>query len=264
MLSDITPVILTLNEAANLERSLERISWAKDIVIVDSGSSDETLKIARNYPQVRLFERDFDTHVNQWRYALHDTKITTPWILRLDADFIISEALIEELSHLQPDARVAAFDIGFDYAIHGHKLRGSLYPARPVLLRLGQANVYDRGHTEAWEFDGEIRDLKAKITHDDRKRSDRWLTSQVRYMILEADRLTENNIEEIRLSDRLRRVPLLMPVVSFFYCLFIKGLIWNGRFGLNYAVQRLVAESILSFILLDASCRKQANRKGQS
>ncbi len=264
MLSDITPVILTLNEEANLERSLERLSWAKDIVIVDSGSSDATPQIARKYPQVRWFERPFDTHANQWRYALHDTNITTPWILRLDADFIISEALVEELSGLQPDARVAAYRIGFDYAIHGHKLRGSLYPARPVLLRLGQANVYDRGHADAWEFDGETRDLKAKITHDDRKRSDRWLTSQVLYMILEADRLTAKDIEDIRLSDRLRRVPLLMPFLSFFYSLFFKGLILDGKYGLHYAVQRLVAESILSLVLLDESCRKQAIWKGQS
>jgi len=264
MLSDITPVILTLNEAANLERSLERLSWAKDIVIVDSGSSDETPQIARKYPQVRWFERAFDTLANQWRYALQNTNITTPWILRLDADFIISEALVQELSHLQPDIRIAAFEIGFDYAIHGHRLGGSLYPARPVLLRLGQANVYDRGHADAWEFDGEIRDLKAKITHDDRKNSERWLTSQVRYMNLEADRLTAENIKDIRLSDRLRRVPLLMPVMSFLYCLIFKGLLLDGRYGLHYAVQRLIAESILSFILLDESCRKQANRKGQS
>lgn len=264
MLSDVTPVILTLNEAANLERSLERLSWAKDIVIVDSESTDATAEIARKYPQVRWFERAFDTLANQWRYAIHDTNITTPWVLRLDADFILSEALVEELSHIQPDARVAAFVIGFDYAIHGHNLRGSLYPARPVLLRPGQANVYDRGHADAWEFDGEIRDLKARITHDDRKRPDRWLTSQVRYMNLEANRLTAENIEEIRLSDRLRRVPLLMPFLSFFYSLIIKGLILDGRYGLHYAVQRLVAESILSFVLLDESCRKQANRKRQS
>ena len=136
MLSDITPVILTLNEAANLERSLERLSWAKDIVIVDSGSSDETPQIARKYPQVRWFERQFDTHAGQWGYAMSDTGIRTDWILRLDADYIVSEALISEISQLEPQANVAGYRIGFDYAIHGRKLRGSLYP----LIRISQMN----------------------------------------------------------------------------------------------------------------------------
>ncbi len=264
MLSNITPVILTLNEAANLERSLERLSWAKDIVIVDSGSSDETPEIARKYPQVRWFERKFDTHAGQWLYAISNTGIRTEWILRLDADYIVPDGLISEVSQLEPQAELAGYRIGFDYAIHGRKLRASLYPSNTVLFRRNRASVKDRGHTETWEIDGDIRDLKAKITHDDRKQPHRWLTSQIRYMRLEAERLLSKDIEKFRPSDCLRRVPLLMPFLSFLYCLIFKGLILDGRYGLHYAVQRLVAESILSFMLQDKSCRKHANQNGQS
>ena len=264
MLADITPVILTLNEAANLERALERLSWAKDIVIVDSGSSDETPEIAKKYPQVRWFERKFDSHAGQWLYAISETNIGTEWILRLDADYIVSEALTAELSQLEPQADVAGYHIGFDYAIHGGKLRASLYPSNTILFRRERASVIDRAHTETWAIDGEIRNLKGKIIHDDRKKADRWLVSQVRYMILERDRLMEKDIADLRISDRLRKVPLLMPVFSFFYCLFYKGLILDGRYGLHYAVQRLVAESILSFMLLDESCRKRTKGKGRN
>src|SRR5215475_5453179 len=100
MLNEITPVLLTFNEAANIGRTLSCLEWAKDIVIVDTGSTDETTSIVARFPQVRLFHREFDTHGNQWRYAIEETGINTNWILRLDADYLVTETLITELSHL--------------------------------------------------------------------------------------------------------------------------------------------------------------------
>ena len=82
-MDNITPVLLTCNEAANIGRSLSCLTWAKDIVIVDSGSTDATISIAAKYPQVRLFQRAFDTHGNQWRYAAQETGISTNWICDL-------------------------------------------------------------------------------------------------------------------------------------------------------------------------------------
>src|SRR5262249_1518743 len=102
MLNYITPVLLTYNEAANIGRTLSHLTWAKDIVVVDSGSTDGTLAIIAQVPQVRVFSRTFDTHGNQWDYAVRQTAIATPWILRLDADYQVSDALIEELRHLDP------------------------------------------------------------------------------------------------------------------------------------------------------------------
>src|SRR5436190_63 len=78
MLNEITPLILTYNEAPNIARTLASVSWAKEIVVVDSFSSDNTLKIARSFPQVRTFQRAFDCHQNQWEFGLKETGITTP------------------------------------------------------------------------------------------------------------------------------------------------------------------------------------------
>ncbi len=55
--AEITPMILTFNEAANLRRTLMAVSWAKQILIVDSFSSDETLSIAAEFPQVTVVQR---------------------------------------------------------------------------------------------------------------------------------------------------------------------------------------------------------------
>ena len=52
MLHEITPMILTFNEEANIGRTLAKLTWAKKILIIDSGSTDRTLEIASQYPQV--------------------------------------------------------------------------------------------------------------------------------------------------------------------------------------------------------------------
>ena len=93
MLDQITPLILTLDEAPNIGRVLDRLSWAKDIVVVDSFSRDATTDIVRRYPNTRLFQRQFDLHANQWNFGLKETGITTAWVLALDADFVVPEEL---------------------------------------------------------------------------------------------------------------------------------------------------------------------------
>src|SRR5256886_17351502 len=92
MLDHVTPVLLTHNEVQNIARTLSHLAWAKDIVVVDSGSTDGTLAALAHLPNVRVFNRRFDTHGNQWRYATEEAKIGTVWLFRLNADIKWSEA----------------------------------------------------------------------------------------------------------------------------------------------------------------------------
>ncbi|HEY0346639.1 MAG TPA: glycosyltransferase, partial [Pyrinomonadaceae bacterium] len=77
MLERITPLVLTFNEAPNIGRTLGQLGWARDIVVVDSFSSDDTLEIISRFPQVRLYQRKFDRHDLQWDFALKQTCIST-------------------------------------------------------------------------------------------------------------------------------------------------------------------------------------------
>ena len=248
MLSSITPVVLTFNEADNIGRTLSHLAWARDIVVVDSGSTDETLTIVHRFPQVRLFTRLFDTHAAQWRFATNETQIKTPWIFRLDADYIVTEDLIAELANLDPDPPVSAYRIAFDYAVYSHPLRTSLYPRNTLLLRKGRFHVIDRGHTEVWMINGAVKALGGRVVHDDWKPVEAWMMAQGRYMRREAHRVLS---QPKGIRDWLRRHPPLMPLAAFVYCLFAKGLIRDGRVGLFYALQRLVAESVLSLMILE-------------
>ena len=256
MLADITPVILTYNEAANIGRSLERLSWANEVVVVDCGSTDDTLSIVARFGNTRVVHRPFDTHARQWSFATSEAGITSEWILRLDADYLMEPSLREELASLAPSPAIAAYKIAFTYCISGHPLRASLYPALPVLFRRGKARFEQDGHTEKLQIDGPIVALKGRLLHDDRKSLDRWLQAQARYQSQEADKLTSRSWSELGWTDRLRRTRFLGPIAIAAHCLLVKGLIFDGAAGLFYTAQRVAAETILSMQLLRRDLEK--------
>src|SRR2546423_1918312 len=246
MLNEITPLILTYNEAPNIARTLASVSWAKEIVVVDSFSSDDTLKIARSFPQVRTFQRAFDCHRNQWEFGRNETGITTPWVLALDADYIVSDQLTTELKNLSPKAETVGYRANFVYCINGKELRSGIYPPVTVLYRREAASYVQDGHTQRVALDGVIEDLSSPIFHDDRKPLRHWFSSQARYSELEARKLRRANYAELSLPDRLRRWRVLAPPAMLVYCLIIRGGIFDGWKGLYYAFQRTVAEFMLS------------------
>ena len=69
-IKSITPLILTYNETTNIDRTLQKIDWATEIIVIDSCSEDRTLEILKSYPKVIIFQREFDTHARQWNYGL--------------------------------------------------------------------------------------------------------------------------------------------------------------------------------------------------
>ncbi|GEP60776.1 glycosyltransferase family 2 protein [Reyranella soli] len=250
MLAEITPVILTYNESANIGRSLERLTWAKEVVVVDSNSTDDTLAIASRFPNVRTVQRPFDTHAEQWRFAVEQTGITSGWVLRLDADYMVEPALRDEIAALTPAEETAACEIAFTYCIDGRPLRASLYPALPVLFRRGRGRFVQDGHTEKLRIDGPIVKLNNRLLHDDRKSLERWLQSQSRYQAQEAEKLTTRPWSELSWPGRLRRTRFLGPIAVAVHCLVVKGLIFDGTAGLLYTAQRVTADLILSMHLL--------------
>ncbi len=245
MLDQITPLILTYNEAPNIGRVLESLRWAKNIVVVDSFSTDETTTIAASFPNVRVMQRVFDSHRNQWQFALRETGIKTEWVLALDADYIVTTDLVNEMRDLRPDENVG-YRASFVYCISGKRLHSGIYPPVTVLYRRAAANYIQDGHTQRVSLDGRISELHSPLLHDDRKPLRRWLASQARYTKLEAQKLRATDPAELSRVDRLRRWPLIVPPLALFYCLIVRGGFRDGWRGFYYAFQRGTAELMLS------------------
>jgi glycosyltransferase involved in cell wall biosynthesis len=247
---EITPLILTFNEAPNIRRTLAQLSWAKDIVVVDSGSTDATREILAGVPQVRVFERRFTTHAEQWNYGLETTGIATEWVLAMDADYVVSDALNSEIQSLAPTSDTAGYSASFKYCLNGRTLRGAVYPPVVVLYRRSGAKYMQDGHTQRIRLTGRVLPLAAPIYHDDRKPVEEWRTAQQRYMRLEARKIREARFLDLDYPDRLRRLVFVAPIAMFLHCLISRGGLLDGRAGLSYALQRARAELILSRYLL--------------
>jgi glycosyltransferase involved in cell wall biosynthesis len=246
---EITILILTYNEAPNLMRCLDRLRWANQVLLLDSGSTDETVMLAGRHPGMRVMSRTFATHAQQWNFGLD--QMMTPWVLALDADYILPENFLNELQSLQPNDDVVALFAQFRYCIFGRPLRCTLYPPRAVLFRKDRCRYIQDGHTQQLEINGRVSTLNSVIDHDDRKSLSHWLWSQDRYARLEAAKLLETPAAQMRLQDRLRQKIVLAPALVFFYTLFGKGLILDGWPGWYYVFQRTLAEIILSLRLLE-------------
>ena len=252
MLDQITPVVLTLDESPNIGRVLERLTWARDVVVVDSHSTDDTPAIVSRFPNARLFPRKFDDHAAQWNFGITKTAISTEWVLALDADFIVPDELLEEVRNLSPGHDVAGYQASFRYCIDGRALRSAAYPPVTVLYRRPCAEYLQDGHTQRVRVTGQVLSLRNPVLHDDRKSLHRWLGSQSRYQKLEAAKLARMAFSEASIPDRVRKLIVVAPLAMFFYCMFVKGNVLDGRAGLFYALQRSIAEAILSLYLLEA------------
>lgn len=250
MLDQVTPLILTFNEAPNIGRSLAQLAWAKDIVVVDSGSTDATREMLARHANVRVFERAFTTHAEQWNFALEHTGIRTDWVLAIDADFVLSGELARELATLRPAPGVSGYRASFTYCIEGKPLRGAAYPPVVVLYQRSGARYGQDGHTQRIQVSGRVEFLQGRIFHDDRKPLAHWLSAQARYMRLEARKLSSTPARQLGWADRLRKLIVIAPSVMFFFCFVVRGGILDGKAGLVYAMQRTVAEAILSLYLL--------------
>ena len=251
MLEQITPLVLTYNEAPNIGRTLEQLRWARDIVVVDSFSDDDTLSIVSTFPQARAFQRRFDSFAAQWNFGLWETGIGSEWVLSLDADYVLTPELIDELASLNPDSSVNAFRASFTYCIKGRRLRSGVYPPVTVLFRRSQALYFDDGHAHYVNIGGSIGDLKSSILHDDRKSSARWLQSQQQYTALEAKKILNSDTAALSRADRIRRLRVIAPIAVLFYCLIARGGVFDGWPGLYYAFQRMLAELMLSLHLIE-------------
>jgi glycosyltransferase involved in cell wall biosynthesis len=249
MLTDITPLVITCNEAPNLRRTLSKLVWAQRVVVIDSGSSDETIDILRTYANIEVFHRPFVDFADQCNFGI--SQVRTSWVLSLDADYELSDALVTELKSLVPAQATSGYYAKFIYRIYGRPLRGSLYPARTVLYRKVHAIYRNEGHGHRVSVSGDVLPLNAPIYHDDRKSLAHWFGSQQRYAREEAEHLLSTSRATLSSADRIRLAAWPAPFVVFVYTLLIKGCLLDGWPGWFYALQRALSETLICLEIID-------------
>lgn len=248
-LSSVTPLLLTYNEEANIARTLDGLTWAQRIVIVDSGSTDKTLDIIAQYSQAEVITRPFDNFADQAQFGVRH--ISTKWCLSLDADHVVTSSFRKELEDLMANTPedLAAVLTPFQYLIHGRALKGSLLPPRFNLFRPGFGAYVNDGHGHFFQPNGRTISMTQPLQHDDRKPLGRWLDSQRTYIQQEVQKLLATPPELLNRNDRMRLNGVVAPFAVLIICLIWHRGLFDGWRGWFYAFQRVYAEVLLSLMI---------------
>jgi len=161
----VSVCIISYNEEHNIRRCLENASWADEIVVVDSLSQDRTMEIAREYTK-NLYQRYWSGYVDQKNFAI--SKANGDWILSLDADEQVSEALREEiLKEMMSFSARDGYRIPRRSLYQGKWIRFSgFYPDRQLrLFRRGKGHWTGGRIHEVLKVQGPIGDLKNDLLH---------------------------------------------------------------------------------------------------
>lgn len=128
----ISCTMLTKNNEQTIHRALRSVESLAEVVIIDTGSTDKTLDIARKFPNVRIFEHSFTGFGALKNLAMSYT--TNDWILSLDSDEVLSESALKELCEKPLDPR-AVYSFPFHNYFNGKWIRWcGWYPDRHVRL----------------------------------------------------------------------------------------------------------------------------------
>ncbi len=224
---NLSVVIITLNEEANLARTLSSVAWADEIVVLDSGSTDRTREVAESF-HARFFEEPWKGFAAQKNSALE--KVTGDWVLSLDADEEVEPALAEEIRDvLLANPSVAGFRIPRKNFFLGRWIKhGGFYPDDKLrLFRRGAGQFEDRLVHEDMRLDGATALLKGNLLHNAYPTLDSYIEHMNRYSSLGAQMATEKRPRGFSLIDIVLR-----PKLTFLYNYVLRFGFLDGREGL--------------------------------
>lgn len=177
----LTAIIPTGNEAHNIEAVLESVSFADEIMVVDSLSTDNTVELARKYTDF-ILQREYEYSASQKNWAI--PQATNEWILLVDADERITPELKDEIQDiLKEGTDKAGFWIYRDNLFMGRQLKNSGIKGDKC-IRLFRKSLcrYEDKHVHAEIIaDGEVGFLKHKMLHDTFVSLDHFYNKMNRY-----------------------------------------------------------------------------------
>ena len=187
---NVTAVILTFNEEQHLARCIASVqAVATDVVVVDCYSTDATLDIARAQG-ARVLQHAWLNHAAQFNWALTQLGADTEWVLRIDADEVLTPALTEEIRTRLPGIgpEIDGVYWGRRMTFQGRLIRhGGVFPVRVLrLFRHGRGQCENRWMDEHIKVAGPTADFAGEMIDDNLNSLTWWTDKHNRYASREA------------------------------------------------------------------------------
>jgi len=265
----ISVLILTLDEERNLPHCLAALAWCDDIVVVDSGSTDGTVAIARG-GGAHILLHPFDNFAAQRNWGLENGNFRHDWVLHLDADEVVTPELNAALMSLTPIDGIDAYNLPSKMMLFGRWIRfAGMYPTYQVRL----------GHRDRLRFvqagHGQREDLPVNrlgiidspyLHYSFSNGLFGWLNKHVRYARDEAAFILAQRKAKVRehgggsAVGRRRsakafsaKLPVMLrPLLRFLYVYLVRQGFRDGLAGLAYAFMLAVYEGMTAILVLEA------------
>ncbi len=261
----VSVLILTHNEEVNIADCLDSVTWANDVLVLDSGSQDRTVEIAEA-KGARVMERPFDNFASQRNYGLAEGDLQSDWVLHLDADERVPPSLRDALfAVVQGGEGYDAYRVPSKLIFRGQWLKhAGMYPTYQVRFGRREALAFTQaGHGQRADLPAHrIGTLDEPLRHYAfSKGLADWFERHNRYSTDEARRALRLRNEEsfdwrgLVTGDAQRRRRLLKdlsyrlpfrPLLRFLYVAVGRLGVLDGRSGLTYATMLAVYEYMVS------------------
>ncbi len=230
----LSVAIVTFNEEENLARTLASVAWADQVLVVDSGSTDRTLEIARSFNAI-ILERPWPGFAAQKNFAL--SQCTGDWILSLDADEELSTELQKEIRQaLSSATAVDAFYLNRRNLFLGRWIKhGGFYP--DPKLRLFRRNLPNlpqfeaRPVHEAIRFSGPTATLNSDLIHHAYPTLSSYIEHMDRYSSLGAQLLLDKGRTSVNIFTFFANI-VIFPLLGFKWNYIVRLGFLDGREGL--------------------------------
>lgn len=260
----VSALILTYNEEINIARCLASLKGCDDIVVIDSGSTDATCRIACELG-ARVLTRPFDNFASQRNFGLNEGGLRHQWVLHLDADEELTAEFREQLSRLEPESPLLGYRVPSKTMLNGKWLRNSgMYPSYQVRLthrdelrfiQVGHGQREDTTPDKIGTFDEPY--LHYNFSHGIAS----WFRKHIQYAEQEANeakkRKASVDVTSVKnggstgrrraLKQFASSLPVwLRPPLRFIYIFILRRGFLDGRSGLQYALMLVVYETMIS------------------
>ena len=280
---NLTVIIISFNEEIHMPTVLKNVvGWAKYVVLLDSGSTDKTIEIAKSFG-VEVFHRDFDNYSRQRNYAFQELPIQTEWILFLDADEWIPSDLKDEISQVIKSSPIEnGYYLNRKFIWMGSWVKRGYYPTWTLrLFRHDKGRCEDRAVNEHMIIDGCTARLNCDYIHEDLKPISEWSKKHINRARLEAIELfnkrneigyTEVDVTLFGSQEKRKRwirykvwnrlPPLIRPFFYFLFRYVIAGGFLDGKHAFTYNfLQAFWFPMLIDIFYLELIYRENINIK---